>query len=123
MKNNNKKIIFWGTGQSKREMTYVDDLAEAIIFFLKKKTKATLINIGSGYEKSIKDYVKYVSKKMKIKNKIIFDNNKEMDGMRRKIVSSSVAKKYGFYCKHNFDVAFDIVYNDFLLNKKKYLSM
>ena len=46
-----------------------------------------------------------------------------MDGMRRKIVSSSVAKKYGFYCKHNFDVAFDIVYKDFLLNKKKYLSM
>jgi GDP-L-fucose synthase len=35
MKNNNKKIIFWGPGQSKREMTYVDDLAEAIIFFLK----------------------------------------------------------------------------------------
>lgn len=123
MKNDNKKIIFWGTGQSKREMTYVDDLAEAIIFFLKKKTKETLINIGSGYEKSIKDYVKYVSKKMKIKNNIIFDNNKEMDGMRRKIVSSSVAKKHGFYCKHNFDVAFDIIYNDFLLNKKKYLSM
>ena len=123
MKNNNKKITFWGTGQSKREMTYVDDLAEAIIFFLKKKTKATLINIGSGYEKTIKDYVKYVSKKMKIKNKIIFDNNKEMDGMRRKIVSSSVAKKYGFYCKYNFDAAFDLVYKDFLLNKKKYLSM
>ncbi len=39
MKNNNKKITFWGTGQSKREMTYVDDLAEAIIFFLKKKQK------------------------------------------------------------------------------------
>ena len=60
---------------------------------------------------------------MNIKNKIIFDNNKEMDGMRRKIVSTSVAKKYGFYCKYNFDAAFDLVYKDFLLNKKKYLSM
>ena len=120
---NYKKIIFWGTGQAKREMTYVDDLAEAIIFFLRKKTKATLINIGSGYEKKIKDYVKYVSKKMNIKNRIVFDKNKEMDGMRRKIVNTTVAKKYGFYCKHSFNEAFDIVYKDFLLNKKKYLSM
>ena len=120
---NYKKIIFWGTGQAKREMTYVDDLAEAIIFFLRKKTKATLINIGSGYEKKIKDYVKYVSKKMNIKNRIVFDKNKEMDGMRRKIVNTTVAKKYGFYCKHSFNEAFDIVYKDFLLNKKKYLNM
>ena len=35
--NNKKYINLWGTGKPKREIIYVDDLAEAIIFFLKKK--------------------------------------------------------------------------------------
>jgi GDP-L-fucose synthase len=51
----NKKIIIWGTGSPKRELMYVDDLADACIFFLKKKTKETLINVGSSIEMSIKD--------------------------------------------------------------------
>ena len=34
---NDKKVIFWGTGTPKRELTFVDDVAEACIFFLKKK--------------------------------------------------------------------------------------
>jgi len=36
---NKKSITIWGTGQAKREMMFVDDLADAIIFFLKKKQK------------------------------------------------------------------------------------
>ena len=39
-------INLWGTGKPKREIIYVDDLAEAIIFFLKKKIKHNLINIS-----------------------------------------------------------------------------
>ena len=54
-KQNQKSLIFWGTGKAKRELTYVDDLAEACVFFLKKKTKHTLINIGSGQEKTIRN--------------------------------------------------------------------
>jgi len=39
--NKKKKITIWGTGKPKRELMYVDDLADACIFFLKKKTKQT----------------------------------------------------------------------------------
>ena len=42
-----KFIKLWGTGSAKRELIYVDDIAEACIFFMKKKTKHSLINIGS----------------------------------------------------------------------------
>ncbi len=47
----NKKNTFtlWGTGKPKRELMYVDDLADACIYFLNKKTKETLINVGSGH--------------------------------------------------------------------------
>jgi GDP-L-fucose synthase len=119
--NNNKKITFWGTGLPKRELTFVDDVAEACLFFLKKKTKHVLINIGSGYEDTIKGFVNYISDKMQNKFKIIFDNNKKIDGTPRKLLDCSVAKRYGWKPKFKFHEAFEVTYNDFIKNKKKYL--
>ena len=72
------------------------------VFFLGKKTKNTLINIGSGYENSIKGYVNFISKKMLSKSKVIFDNNKAMDGTPRKLLDCSVARSYGWKPKFKF---------------------
>ena len=119
---NKKKVIFWGTGTAKRELTYVDDVAEACIFFLKKKIKNSLINIGSGYEKSIKEYVNYISKIINSSSKIIFNNNKNLDGTPRKLLDCSIAKKYGWRPQYKFLDAFNITYKDFLKNKLKYLK-
>jgi GDP-L-fucose synthase len=120
--NNVKKLIFWGTGLSRRELTFVDDIAEACIFFLNKKTKHTLINIGSGYENTIKGYINFISKKMLSKSKIIFDNNKAIDGTPRKLLDCSVARTYGWKSKFEFSRSFDVTYADFLRNKTKYLK-
>lgn len=108
-----KKIKFWGTGKAKRELTYVDEISEACVFFLNKKTNHTLINIGSGYERSIKSYINYIAKKIKIKSKIVFDNNKLLDGTPRKIVDTSIARSYGWKPKYNFDKSFDITFKNF----------
>ena len=43
-----KNLILWGDGSPKRELIYVDDLADACVFFMNKKIKETLINIGTG---------------------------------------------------------------------------
>ncbi len=90
-----KQVIVWGSGEPKREMMYVDDLADACIFFLNKKTKETLINIGSQQEKTIKEYVEILIKKIDSKIQIKFDKSKP-DGTPRKIVDSSLARKYGW---------------------------
>jgi GDP-L-fucose synthase len=105
-----KQIIIWGTGTPKRELMYVDDLADACIFFLKKKTKETLINIGSSIEMSINDYARFIIKKIGTNIKIEFDKSKP-DGTPRKIVDSSIARKYGWRHKINFDEGFDITFN------------
>jgi GDP-L-fucose synthase len=106
-----KQIFFWGTGKSKRELIYVDDVAEACIFFLRKKTKDTIINIGSGIDFTIKDYIKLVCQKLDVNAKIIFDKKKELDGTPRKILDSSLARKYGWKPKYDFDRAFEATYN------------
>ena len=81
---------------------FVYDLAEAIIFF-NKRVKQNLINIGSGYELSIKQYVKQISKVLDYKGLIIFNNVKKLDGTPRKVVNNNLAKKYGWKSKYNFN--------------------
>ena len=57
-KNNKKNLIIWGDGSAEREIIYVDDLADACVYFMNKKIKETVINIGSGKEYRVKDYAK-----------------------------------------------------------------
>lgn len=97
-KNNKKSIIIWGSGKPKRELMYVDDLADACIFFLKKETKHTLINVGSGIEKNIIGYAKFISKKLNYTGSLVLDKNKP-DGTPRKLLDTSLARKYGWKSK------------------------
>lgn len=119
-KKKKKSIIFWGTGKAKREITYVDEVADACIYFLDKKTKHTLINIGSGYEKTIKQYINLVSKELKLKIKIKFNNNKLLDGTMRKIVDCKIAKSYGWKPKYQIEKYLKFCIQDYILNSKKY---
>ena len=121
-KNNQKSLIFWGTGNSKREAMFVDDLAEAVEFFLNKKTKENLINIGSSYELKIKDFLKLIAKLINYEGSIKFDNNKLIDGTPRKIVNTELAKKLGWKSKHNFDESMLFTINDFIKNYKNYIK-
>ena len=114
-KNKKKNFILWGSGKPKRELMYVDDLADACIYFINKKTKESLINIGSGHEMSILEYAKFILKKINYNCKIVLDNSKP-DGTPRKIVDSSIARSYGWHPKVDLK-------NGFELTLKNYLSL
>ena len=105
-KNKKNRLILWGSGKPKRELMYVEDLADACIYFLNKKTKESLINIGLGYDKSITEYAKFILKKLNFKFKIILDKSKP-DGVKRKILDNSIALSYGWKPKINLDEGFD----------------
>ena len=109
----NKKIVVWGNGNPKRELMHVDDLADACIFFFKKKTKESLINIGTGKEKKIIQYVDFLKKKMNLNVKIIFDKSKP-DGTPRKVIDSTIAYKYGWRPQISLSTGFDLTYKNFL---------
>ena len=94
---------------------YVDDLAEACEYFLKKKTKHSLINIGSGEEKTILNFRKFIMKNLNVKCKIIFDKKKP-NGTPRKILNSDLAKSYGWKSKISLQEGFNLTYNSFLNN-------
>jgi len=117
--NNKKSVTLLGTGKAKRELVFVDDIADAVIHFMNKKTKENLINIGTGKEMNIKQYAKFILDKLDLKMKIKFDN-RYPDGTPRKVLDISLAKKNGWVAKTNLETGFNKTYKDFI-DKKLYL--
>ena len=99
-KNSKKKLVLWGNGLAKREVIYVDDLADACIYFMNKKVQESVINIGTGKDYSIRDYLKLIIKLIipNKKIKIQYDKTKP-NGTPRKVLDVSLAKKYGWRAK------------------------
>ena len=108
-----RSINLWGDGKAKRELLFVDDLANACEFFMRKKVRHTIINIGSGHEKKISDYAKFIMKKLNIKLNIKLDRSKP-NGTPRKILNTKLAKNYGWKSKISLDKGFDITYKNFV---------
>ena len=113
--NKQKEIILWGNGRPKRELMHVDDLAEACLFFLKKNINHSYINIGSGYESTIKQYAKKISAIIGYQGKLKFDKSLP-NGTPRKILDSSLANKYGWFSKKDIDLSLKETYSDYLKN-------
>ena len=63
-----------------------------VSFFLRKKTKKSLINIGSSTEMSIKNYANLIRKKIDPEISIKFNNDKKLDGVMRKKLNLDLAK-------------------------------
>tara|TARA_Y200000002_G_scaffold366754_1_gene358056 strand:+ start:76 stop:1026 length:951 start_codon:yes stop_codon:yes gene_type:complete len=116
---NKKYINLWGTGKPKRELIYVDDLADAIVFFINKKTSHSLINIGTSKEYSIKEIAKKIIKILNLDIEIKFNNNSKYDGVRSKVLNTSIARTYGWKPKIKFEQAITETYNDLVKNFNK----
>ncbi len=108
-------IKLWGNGKSKRELIFNEDIANACVFFLNKKTKESLINIGTGKDKRIIDYAKFVMKMLDYKVKIKFDHSKP-NGVPQKLLDVSLARKYGWKPKTDLETGFWKTYNHYLKN-------
>lgn len=108
-KNNKIKVEIFGTGKARRELMHVDDLSKAIFFFMiqiykKKKSlikiinKIPFINIGTGFDMTIKEYALLIRNIINPKAKIFFNKNFP-DGTPRKLLDISKLKSLGW--KHS----------------------
>lgn len=113
----NKKNSFfevWGTGKVKREVMYVDDLADACLFFMNRNTRGkNIINIGTGKDFTINYFAKKILKILKVKAKIKHDNSKP-NGTKRKVLDISLARNMGWRAKTSFEDGILLAYKAFL---------
>lgn len=92
-----KYVEVWGTGLAKREFLHVDDLAKAVLFFLKKECLETSINIGGYNYLSIKKLAQLIKKIVKFEGRILFNKNYPDGVKERKLDSTIINKKYSWY--------------------------
>ena len=108
-----KSVTVWGSGKVFRELLFVNDFADAVLFFLNKNFKEAFLNIGSGKDHTIEWYAKFIMKQMDTKLKIKFDKSKP-DGMPKKLLDVSLAKKYGWKSKTSLKEGFKHTFNSFI---------
>jgi len=112
-KKKNKIVKLWGTGKPLREVLYVDEVAEACEYFLRSKKNPSLINIGSSVEMSIKDYANKIKNKIDQSVLIKFNNNKKLDGVKRKKLDITLANQNGWRAKMNFSKVLNKTIEDY----------
>lgn len=101
-KNNLKEIVAWGDGSATREFFYVEDAAKAIVLATEKYEKSDPVNIGAGFEISIKELTNLIAKIMNFKGKIIWDKSKPNGQPRRMLDTSKARTEFGFEAKTKF---------------------
>ncbi|MCL0072152.1 GDP-L-fucose synthase [Thermodesulfovibrionales bacterium] len=93
------KIVVWGDGSPTREFLYVEDAARAILLATERYNKSEPVNIGAGFEISIKDLVKLIAELTDFKGKIVWDTSKPNGQPRRKLDISRAKEEFGFEAK------------------------
>ena len=101
--NNQSEVIVWGTGKATREFLYVEDCAEAIVLATEKYDKPDPVNIGAGFEISIKDLAEKIRQIIGFKGKIVWDTTKPDGQPRRCLDTTKAYDEFGFKIRVKFD--------------------
>ena len=96
------EIVVWGDGSPTREFIYVEDAAEAILLATEKYNDSEPVNIGSGYEISIKDLAELIVELTGYKGNIVWDKSKPNGQPRRGLDTSRAEQYFGFKAQMSF---------------------
>ena len=101
-KNGEKEIICWGDGSPTREFLYVEDAAEGILLATEKYNKSDPVNLGAGFEISIKALVELIVELTGFNGDIVWDTSKPNGQPRRCLDVTRAKKEFGFEAKMKF---------------------
>lgn len=101
--NKKKEVEIWGTGKATREFLYIEDAVRGLILATEKYNQADPVNLGAGFEISIKRLAVLIRELIGYKGKLVWDKTKP-DGQPRRMVDVTKAKEeFGFKAKTNFE--------------------
>jgi GDP-L-fucose synthase len=89
-------VEVWGDGSPTREFIYVEDAAEGILLAAEHYNGAEPVNIGSGFEISIKDLAELIAQISGFKGRLQWDTSKPNGQPRRRLDTSRAFQFFGF---------------------------
>jgi GDP-L-fucose synthase len=122
IQNNNKEITVWGTGNPTREFIYVEDAAEGILLASEKYNKPDPVNLGTGFEISVKDLAGLIAKLTGFKGKIVWDTTKPDGQPRRMLEVSKAEKEFGFRAKTDLEEGLKKTVEWYIRTNKKFVE-
>jgi GDP-L-fucose synthase len=97
-----RSITVWGTGKASREFLYVDDAARGIVTASEQYDKPEPVNLGAGFEITIKDLVTLIVELTGFKGDLVWDTTQPDGQPRRCLDTSRAEKEFGFKAKTPF---------------------
>ena len=98
-----QEIVVWGDGSPTREFLYVEDAAEGILLASEKYNGPDPVNLGSGYEISIKDLVEMIARQTGFTGRLVWDTSKPNGQPRRGLNVSRAERLFGFHASTAFE--------------------
>jgi len=111
-------VEVWGTGATRRELLFVDDLADAMMFFMNSREAmdvGSFVNIGLGEDIAIRDLAAAIKELVGYEGDIVYDPDKP-DGMPRKLMDVTRAAELGWRAKVGIKEGLKLTYDWFLRN-------
>ncbi|MBN2282922.1 MAG: GDP-L-fucose synthase [Deltaproteobacteria bacterium] len=97
-----EEITVWGTGEATREFFYVEDAAEAIILAMERYNRSEPVNIGAGFEISIRDLVALIVELTGFQGTVRWDTSQPDGQPRRMLDTSRALREFGFQSGTDF---------------------
>ena len=102
VKQGDEEIVVWGTGKATREFFYVEDAAEAIALATERYDKPEPVNIGAGFEISIRELVGRIVELTGFTGRIVWDASKPDGQPRRMLDTTRAFREFGFRARTGF---------------------
>jgi len=115
--NGDDHIVVWGDGSPTREFIFVKDAAEGIALAAERYNESEPVNIGSGFEISIKDLAEKIARMTGFQGELVWDTSKPNGQPRRALDTSRATEKFGFTAKTDFEEGLQETISWFLNNR------
>jgi GDP-L-fucose synthase len=96
------EVECWGTGNATREFLYVEDCAEAIVLAVEQYDKPEPVNLGAGFEISIRDLAELIAELTGFRGRLVFDRSKPDGQPRRSLDVTRARNSFGFAATTDF---------------------
>jgi GDP-L-fucose synthase len=117
--NGDREVTCWGDGTARRELLYVDDLADACLFLMDNyEEKDSFINVGTGEDYTIRELAETVRDIVGFNGEIKWDSSRP-NGMMRKLLDVSKIRKLGWHHKTSLRDGLEKTYNWWISKEKK----
>lgn len=96
-------LSLWGDGSPTREFLYVDDAADGIVTAAERYDRSEPVNLGSGYEVSIRDLANLIARTTGFSGKIVWETDKPNGQPRRALDVSRAREYFGWQARTPFE--------------------